>query len=78
MRNSNFKILSFPPLSVALLIEEEGVLTEDLIQLGGHFGNSVLFGPAWVFPWEKLEDLKSFLEADEIEYEITEICSKTF
>ena len=74
MRDANFKIVNYSEKSVALLIERDGVLTEDLYEIGGKFNFRLSCGPAWIFSRKKsFEALRALLEADGIEYDIIDL-----
>lgn len=81
MNDNHFKLVNYSEKSVALLIEKDGVLTEELTEIGGRYNWRLTCGPGWIFSRKKaLEALTALLDYYEIiykTYELTELPTVT-
>ncbi len=69
-----FKLVNYSEKAVALLIERDGVLTDELYAIGGKYNYRLSCGPGWIFPRKKsLDALIRMFEDYEIRYKFYEL-----
>lgn len=72
--DNNFKLVNYSEKSVALLIERDGAITEELTDIGGRYNYRLSCGPGWIFSRKKSFDaLIGLLNCYEIGYKLYEL-----
>ena len=74
MHDNHFKLVNYSEKAVALLIEKDGAITEELEMLGGRYNWHLSCGPGWIFSRKKsYEALIKLLECYGITYKSYEL-----
>lgn len=69
-----YKLVNYSEKAIALLVEYDGVITDELKIIGGKFNSRLSCGPGWIFSRAKsFNRLTALFDAYEIKYNIVEL-----